>query len=83
MNLEGRRWISCREAADYLGVHPQTVYAWVESGAIPAVRINHNGKPGRHNATVRIDLKALDADLERKTTGGRKGPGPTLRASTP
>jgi len=72
MNLEGRRWISCREAAEYLGVHPQTVYSWVESGAIPAVRINHRGVGGRHNATVRIDLKALDSDLERRMTGGRR-----------
>ena len=72
MNLEGRRWISCREAADYLGVHPQTVYAWVESGAIPAVRINHRGSGGHHNATVRIDLKALDSDLERRMTGGKR-----------
>jgi excisionase family DNA binding protein len=72
MNLEGRRWISCHEAAEYLGVHPGTIYAWVESGAIPAVRINHQGKPGPHNATVRIDLKALDADLERRMTGGGK-----------
>jgi excisionase family DNA binding protein len=72
MNLEGRRWISCREAAEYLGIHPQTVYSWVESGAIPAVRINHRGSIGRHNATVRIDLKALDSDLERKMTGGKR-----------
>lgn len=72
MNLEGRRWISCREASEYLGVHLMTVYSWVESGAITAVRINHQGKSGRHNSTVRIDLKALDADLERRSSGGSK-----------
>jgi len=72
MNLEGRRWISCREAAEYLGVHAQTIYAWVEEGAIPATRINHRGSGGRHNATIRIDLRELDAALERRTSGGRK-----------
>lgn len=72
MKLEGRRWISCREAAQYLGVHAQTIYAWVESGAIPAARINQRGSNGRHNATIRIDLRELDSDLERRMTGGRK-----------
>jgi excisionase family DNA binding protein len=55
-----RRWISPREAASYLGVHLMTVYSWIDAEKIPAARV------GR---LVRIDLRALEADLERQSQG--------------
>ena len=58
MNTEGRRWISPRECAEFLGCHLQTVYGWIDSGKIVAARV------GRR--FVRVDLKALEKDLEKQ-----------------
>jgi excisionase family DNA binding protein len=55
-----RRWISCREAAAYLSVHPMTIRDWVNRGLVPSARI------GR---CVRIDLRALEAKLEGQRGG--------------
>jgi excisionase family DNA binding protein len=55
-----RRWISPRDAAEYMKVHVMTVYSWIDSGKIPAARI------GR---LVRIDLRALEADLDVQVQG--------------
>ena len=52
-----RRWISPKDASSYLGLHIQTIYSLFYRGLIPGARV------GR---TVRIDLKALDAALEKK-----------------
>ncbi len=52
-----RRWVSVRTAGQYLSFHPQTIYQKFYRGELPGTRI------GR---TVRIDLKALDAALEKK-----------------
>ena len=56
--MSERRWISPREAAEYLGCHLQTVYGWIDSGKLVAARV------GRR--FVRVDLKALEADLEKQ-----------------
>jgi excisionase family DNA binding protein len=61
MNAENRRWISPREAAVYLGCHLQTVYGWIDSGKLVAARV------GRR--FVRVDLKALEAGLEKQGVG--------------
>lgn len=58
--MTNRRWITPRETAEYLDCHLMTVYAWIDSGRIPAVRIGRS---------VRIDLRALEADLERQVSG--------------
>lgn len=56
-----RRWISPREAAVYLGCHLQTIYSWIDSGKLAAARV------GRR--FVRVDFKALEADLEKQKFG--------------
>lgn len=55
-----RRWISPKEAGEYLSLHPQTIYQLVYEGKLPVARI------GR---TVRVDLRALEAQLEAQVKG--------------
>ncbi len=55
-----RRWISIRETAEYLGISVKGAYDMAAAGKLPAARV------GR---LVRIDLKALEADLERQAQG--------------
>jgi excisionase family DNA binding protein len=57
MNLEGRRFVSCREAAVYLSVHEMTIRDWISRGLVPSCRI------GR---CIRVDLRRLEAQLERQ-----------------
>ena len=61
-----KRWISPREAAEYLGCHIQTLYVWIARGEVPSARLGRK---------VLIDLKRLDAQLEGSMnacgTGGR------------
>jgi excisionase family DNA binding protein len=56
--------LTVAEAADLLGVSPNTVYRWIASGAIPAWRVGPR--------FVRIPRKWIDAQLDgakaRKTT---------------
>jgi excisionase family DNA binding protein len=51
-----RRWISIRECSVILSLHEQSVYRLVYQGKIKA------GKVGRN---LRVDLKALNEQLER------------------
>lgn len=44
-------WLSLREAADMLGVHPATVRNWADDGKLPARRT-----PGGHRRFRRADL---------------------------
>jgi len=57
---EKRRWISVNECAELLSLHPMSVRKIIARGKIPAVRI------GR---TVRVDLRALEAQLEAQVKG--------------
>ena len=57
MNSEGRRWLSVREGAAYLGLNLKTVYSLIQRREIPAAKIG---------GSVRIDKKALEAQLERR-----------------
>ncbi|MBW2645927.1 MAG: helix-turn-helix domain-containing protein [Deltaproteobacteria bacterium] len=54
-----RRWISVREAAEYLDLHVKTIYGLVARGTIPFSKISGYG--------IRIDRKALDRMLEDAT----------------
>jgi excisionase family DNA binding protein len=54
------RWLTVKEAAAYLKIHLMTAYEWAGSGKLPSARV------GR---IVRIDRKALDAELERQSQG--------------
>jgi excisionase family DNA binding protein len=58
MNFEGRRWISCREAATYIGVHEMTIRDWISRGLVPSCRI------GR---CIRVDIRRLETQLERQS----------------
>ena len=55
MNNAGRRWVSVATAAAWLDLSPGTVYELFYAKKIPGARI------GR---TWRVDLRALDAQLE-------------------
>jgi excisionase family DNA binding protein len=61
-----RRWISCTEAAEYLGCHLMTVYSWIDSGKIPSARLGRK---------VLIDRRRLDAQLEGQAAARAGGPG--------
>lgn len=46
-------WVSLREAAEILGVHPATIRNWADKGSLPARRT-----PGGHRRFRREDLEA-------------------------
>ncbi len=48
------RWLSLREAASLLGVHPTTLRAWADAGQIQVVRT-----PGGHRRFAEEDVKRL------------------------
>ena len=62
--MMARRWISVNECAELLSLHPISVRKIIARGKIPAVRI------GR---TVRVDLRALEAQLEAQVKGQAAG----------
>jgi excisionase family DNA binding protein len=64
-----KRWISPSECATLFGMHPQSIYALIARGEIPA---------GRIGRAVRIDRHALEAQLDAQIqeNGVRwRGPG--------
>ena len=61
--LPNRRWITISEAAELLGIRPKSAYSMVARGVLPAAKV------GR---LVRIDLRALEADLEHQVVGRKK-----------
>jgi len=58
----GRRWISCREAAEYLGLSAKHVSELCLRGEIPSAKIG---------GSRRIDLRALEGNLEKRISGSR------------
>lgn len=44
MTSEQERWIDVEEAANYLGVKPDTVRAWVKNKGMPAQKIGRRWK---------------------------------------
>jgi len=62
-----KRWLKISEAAAYLGIHPQTCYDLCARGELPSIRVGRS---------VRVDQRALDANLERQEQARRaKGGG--------
>jgi len=55
-----KRWITPKQAAEYLSLHLISVYRLMAKGVIPSVRIGRS---------VRVDLKALDELLEKQIRG--------------
>jgi len=54
-----------REAAEYLSLHEVTIRRKIDKEELPAARLGH---------VVRVDLKALNEQLERKMNLGGKKP---------
>jgi len=52
-----RRFITVKEAAKYLALHPVTVRRLIDQAKIPASKIGRS---------VRVDKKILDEQLEKK-----------------
>jgi excisionase family DNA binding protein len=64
MLATAQRLMSVKEVADYLGVHPQTVYALIRNGQLPAVQLN-----GRRTS-LRIKKADLEEWLQQRFVGG-------------
>lgn len=56
-------WATVAEAAEYLGVSPQTVRAWCKGGELRSVKLGHR--------TVRIAISSVEQYLERKAMSDR------------
>ena len=56
-NVPGEKLYSTEEAAEYLGVHIQTIRAWIRSGKLPASRL-------AGQKSIRIRASDLEAVLE-------------------
>jgi excisionase family DNA binding protein len=52
-----RRWISPKQAAEYLDLSAASIYRLCQEKKLPAARIGHS---------LRIDIQALDKELERQ-----------------
>ena len=55
-------WLTIREAADLLNVHPETLRRWDRTG-----RLTTSRTPTGHRRYRRADLDALMAEAERRT----------------
>jgi excisionase family DNA binding protein len=53
--------LTVREAANYLGVSPQTVYLWVERKQIPHLRVM-----GRNIRFLKSDLETFRASFKQE-----------------
>lgn len=58
-----KEWLTLREAAALLGVHPATLRQWADAGVVPSFRT-----PGGHRRFVRSDLEAF---LRERSQGRR------------
>ncbi len=56
-----QRWLTLKEAADLLGIHPATLRVWADEGAIPSFRTR-----GGHR---RFAVEDVQAFLEKHTRG--------------
>src|SRR5437660_11850062 len=58
----GEEWLSLRQVADMLGMHPATVRRWADRNELPSRRTN-----GGHRRFRRTDIEArLRQDAERR-----------------
>jgi len=58
--------LSVRDAAQYLGVSPQTVYLWVERKQIPHLRVM-----GRNIRFLKSDLEPFRASFRQEVENGK------------
>ena len=67
------KWLSVEEIADHLGISKETVYRWLEKGAIPAHRIGKLWKfrPSEVDQWVLSgNASELGADKKESSTNG-------------
>jgi excisionase family DNA binding protein len=59
-------WLTVKEGADYLRVHPQTLRRWIKAGKVRVYRINRR--------IIRFRKEDLDSFIERegRSSRGRK-----------
>ena len=50
---QNRKWFVVREVAEHFGVKPQTVWSWIRSGKLKAIKCN--------SRNYRIELKSVVA----------------------
>ena len=60
INVSERNWATREQAADHLGVHPNTIDKWRNDGLIAAYRIGPR--------LVRYDINEIDAALVAAST---------------
>ena len=58
--------MTVRDAAQYLGVSPQTVYLWVERKQIPHLRVM-----GRNIRFLKSDLEPFRASFKQEVENGK------------
>ena len=61
------RYINVRQAAAYLGVSVFSIYRLVERRAIPFIPLHPSGAKELGRPSVRFDLHALDAWMQKQT----------------
>ncbi|MGW7001383.1 helix-turn-helix domain-containing protein [Streptomyces sp. NPDC054933] len=59
--------LSVKEAASALGVHPSTIYRWVDAGELPAVRYGKSPDEGskKRGGEIHIPEHAVEERLRR------------------
>ena len=62
-NQTSPQWFSVQDAADWLGVHENTIYRWVAAGHLPERRVGVLGR-----------LRFTQADLEGVVNGEASRP---------
>ena len=61
------RYVTARHASAYLGISVFSVYRLVERRAIPFIPLHPSGENETGRASVRFDLHALDAWMQKQT----------------
>lgn len=63
-----RPYLTVKQAAEYLRVHPRTIYEWVSLGEVAFVDLNAN-KKGKTNKCLRFYADDLDRFMMVRRTG--------------
>ena len=51
-DTQEREWLSVKEVAFELGLHPTAVYRAVDAGALPALRLHEHGAISIHRSAL-------------------------------
>ena len=67
MDAVQARYVNARYASAYLGISVFSVYRLVERRAIPFIALHPSGATETGRASVRFDMHALDAWMQKLT----------------